>query len=537
MPLILPLIRHLSLRGEREEAERYLETARRNIEEVHDPQKTRYRIRLAYVEALLLAREDRFAEAADHLQQVVEGFTANQVRLVSAQVAQVWGNVAQYRRMAGDLNNVIDAYKNAAALDPSWRTHMLQWVVEDTSRKGGDIASVIVTPDSSDPWLDAARFAMRQQLLLPPALRDWSQYRHALESARDESVTDEVICLEANHLAIIGQWEQAKALLTRAQEDHPTSPLILRTLALLHIKLGNTDLAIDLVDKIDLAEIHTESLVLLKSELLCATGRYDQAVELLHKSISETVNGDDENHELTFELARVLTRMGDWEQAKTVLRAAPTDGENALRTVEMLSRLAWCQQDWITLEECENRLRTIEGSDGALWRTCRIRRLLGQSSQRSDQTVSEAVTLAKELRTRHPDLQVSEVTSARVATYRGLLWEAIGHYEHAWSMGSPSITLAVDLIALLNELGQTERAQRYVNEARRYMRASEQMIDRSLVDLVNDTDEDAIRFAEAWVKTHPTGDGHLRYGRTLALAAIPGSKEEAERLELARKAF
>jgi len=86
-------------------------------------------------------------------------------------------------------------------------------------------------------------------------------------------------------------------------------------------------------------------------------------------------------------------------------------------------------------------------------------------------------------------------------------------------------------------LGQTDKAQRYVNDARMFMRASNQMIDRTLVDFVYDTDVDAIRFAEAWVQSHENSAGYLRYGRTLALAAIPGVKEEAERLELARLAF
>jgi tetratricopeptide (TPR) repeat protein len=137
----------------------------------------------------------------------------------------------------------------------------------------------------------------------------------------------------------------------------------------------------------------------------------------------------------------------------------------------------------------------------------------------------------------HPDLQVTRVSSARVATFRGLLWEAVAHYEQAWSLGSPRVTLAVDLIALLNELGQTDRAQRYVDDVRHFMQASEEMIDRSLVDFVYDTDVDAIRFAEAWVRSHQNSEGYMRYGRTLALAAIPGSPHEAERLELARVAF
>ena len=537
LPLILPLIRHLAARGHDDEAARYLDTARRSVEGIPNPQQTEYRIELAYVEALLLARENRFSDAADHLQTTIESLNSNQVRLAQSQIAQVWGNVAQYRRMSGDLENVIEAYKKAAALDPLWRAHMLQWAARIRSpRQEAEMIPTGLNSNTRDPWLDAARFALRQQLLLPRAVRDWSQYRHAIESARDESVVDEIICLDANQYAINGQWEKAKDLLRKATIDYPNSPLIFRTLALLYTKQGDLEAAIQLVDGIASADLQTASLVLLKSELLCTAHRYDEALELLNRSI-ETSPDVDLSKELQIEVARILTRVGNWEQAKQILISVPANNEDALRVVEMLSRLAWCQRDWETLKDCENRLRIIEGSNGALWRTCRIRRLLGQADDRTSDAIGEASTLAEDLQTIHPDLQMTRVSSARVATYRGLLWEAVAHYENAWALGSPRVTLAVDLIALLNELGQTEKAQDYVNDARMFMRASDEMIDRSLVDFVYDTDVDAIRFAEAWVRSHQNSDGYLRYGRTLALAAIPGIDAEAERLELSRMAF
>ena len=536
LPLILPLIRHLSARDFKDEAAHYLEIARQSVEAIPDPQKTEYRIQLAYVEALLLAREHRFADAADHLQTIIESFDSNQVRVMRTEIAQVWGNVAQYRRMCGDLDNVIEAFKNAASLDASWRAHMLQWVARTRSpRSDADAFPQEIARGTTDPWLDAARFALRQQLLLPPAVRDWSQYRHAIESARDESVADEIICLDANQYAINGQWKKAKELLRQAAVDYPDSPLIYRTLALLYTKEGDLESAIELVGKIDSDSLRAESLVLLKSELLCTANQYDEALDLLKRTVKESTN-DELARELQVEIARILTRIGDWEQAKEILSSIPAAGDDALRIVEMLSRLAWCQRDWKTLESCEKQLRTIEGDKGALWRTCRIRRLLGQSSRDAD-VIGEASDLAQDLRSLHPDLQMTRVSSARVATYRGLLWEAVAHYEDAWALGSPRVTLAVDLIALLNELGQTEKAQRYVNDARMFMRASDQMIDRSLVDFVYDTDVDTIRFAEAWVQSHENSDGYLRYGRTLALAALPGSDTEAERLERSRVAF
>ena len=62
LPLILPLIRHLSARGQSQDADSYIDTARRTIEGIPDEQRTDYKIQLGYVEALILARENRFAD-------------------------------------------------------------------------------------------------------------------------------------------------------------------------------------------------------------------------------------------------------------------------------------------------------------------------------------------------------------------------------------------------------------------------------------------------------------------------------------------
>ena len=111
--------------------------------------------------------------------------------------------------------------------------------------------------------------------------------------------------------------------------------------------------------------------------------------------------------------------------------------------------------------------------------------MLAQSTAEADApgTPDEATELADQLADSHPHLRQTRIAAGHVAACRGRYWHALADYEEAWEMGLPRIWLAVDLIGLLNELGQTTRAQRYVHEVRQYLAATEQIIDPTLLGL------------------------------------------------------
>ena len=204
-----------------------------------------------------------------------------------------------------------------------------------------------------------------------------------------------------------------------------------------------------------------------------------------------------------------------------------------------MSHLALCLQDGPLLAHCEAHLRLMEGQLGARWQAVRIRRVLAQSTGSADapQALDEAEALAAQLEGSHPQIRQTQIAAGHVANCQGRHWHAVASYEAAWEMGLPRIWLAVDLIGLLNELGQTTRAQRYVHEVRQYISATEQVIDPELLGLAGESADEAIRLVEAAVRRDPRAESYLRLGRTLVLTAVPGSATEAARRDRAEEAF
>jgi Flp pilus assembly protein TadD len=230
---------------------------------------------------------------------------------------------------------------------------------------------------------------------------------------------------------------------------------------------------------------------------------------------------------------------------------------------EALSELAWCRQDWGLLEQCESALRQVEETYGPLWRGLRVVRPLAQSPENvnpaadstadstPDSTIAPSTDptndlpggpdqiddLARQRERFYPSLQQTRIVAGRVAAYRGELRRAVANYEEAWELGLPRVSLAVDLVELLNELGETERAQRYVREVRHFLSATSSVIDRSFLDLETESVDETIHLAEALVEDMPRSESYVRLGRTLVLTALPEQRDYEQRLQRAEAAF
>ncbi len=234
-------------------------------------------------------------------------------------------------------------------------------------------------------------------------------------------------------------------------------------------------------------------------------------------------------------------QLGNWNEAQELIEAASQSAPADPRVVDVLSQLALSLQDGPLLDRCEAQLRKIEGQFGPHWQASRIDRVLSRSidqeAEQATAAVEEAADLADSLQKSYPQSPQTRIALGHVAARQGRLWCAVANYEEAWEMDLPRISLAVDLVGLLNELGQTGRAQRYVQEVRRYLAASQQVIDPMLLRLPSESAEEAIRFAEAAVRQNPHAESALRLGRTLVLAAMSHPREQADYLTRAENAF
>ncbi len=386
VPLLLPLIEQLVALERPAEADRYEQRVEASLRRYPEPLGMAYRIQLQHVRSWRLARHGSYAQAGEQLRGLLESLAARSVRSSPDYVAQAWASVGQYARMANDWDRAADAYQRAAALDDAWRLEY-RWALARRTEVEGDWDQAQLRyrelagteADAMDAWLGAARVALRQQVLLRPELRDWAPLRRALASARSIAGdrADEVWVLEANQALISGRSDQAVRILEEGIQRRPDSALVRRALALLCVRRGEAERALEVASAESSGERDSNAAVLLRSEILQAVGREAEAIELLRDALAAT--GETPSVTLCVQLASQYLQSGQWSQARDLLdRAAEIDPRD-LRVTAGLSEVAWRLQDWKRLEQCEATLRAAEGSEGALWRTIRIRRLLAQS--------------------------------------------------------------------------------------------------------------------------------------------------------------
>ncbi len=543
--LIFPLIEQLVELGRADEADAYRQRVEEMLPQYSEPTLTTYRVQLLHVDAWRLAKRNQFADAAKLLADGLAPLSRDFVREFPEYVAQSWVNVGQYHRMAGDWRSAAAAYERAASLDEMWQLEY-RWVVAEQNESLGNLDEAIqgyeeLAEDGDDPvtaWIQAASTSLRQQLLLPTAQRDWTPFLRATAAARPAAADrlDRVVILEAQQLQINGQDQQALALLSDSLTQLPRSPLIRRSLALTQARLGQRQAALETARLVTETGDPTNS-ILLQAQVLCQLDCLPEAVDLLRSALETETNIA--KPVIQLRLAQLEMQSGHWDIARSLLEEASGSAPTDIRIVDTLSYLALCLQDWPLLEKCEAKLRMMEGELGPRWQTSRIEQMLARSSAGDPESaeITQAAELAQNLERLHPQRRSTRIVAGHVAACRGRLWGAVANYEEAWQSDLPSVSLAVDLIGLLNELGQTARAQRYVREVRTYLAASDQVIDPVLLGWPGESAEEAIRLAEAAVARTSRAESALRLGRTLVLTAMPESTKEADRLERAERAF
>ncbi|MCA9198122.1 MAG: exosortase, partial [Planctomycetales bacterium] len=552
LTLQIPLVQHLFAVGRLEDADQELAKANQWQREVEGPLASVYAIELANLAAWRLAQQNQFAAAAEELESAVNGLPPSHLDLVQSNlIAQAWANAGQYYRMAGRWNRATQSYQNASLLDEQWLNEY-RWALAQRSEMEGDFAEALrqynqtasEREDPTEAWLQTSQLALRQQISLPREQRDWTPFRRAITSARSFAAdTDSrVACLEANQLMLTGNREQAQQVLKDAISQNSEAADAKRLLAILYAKQGNLDDALKLADSLDTTGQHLADVAILRSELYRHTGDLAAAKSSLEGAIAEYAEPQDVNS-LRLALARLRTEMGEWNGAKQILLDVMEQDVVNTEAADQLSRLAWLQQDWDTLVYCEEHLKQIEGEQGALWRAARIRRLLGVAHSTSlgpgerERNRADAASLLMELDQSPMDLSYLSLTSARTGSDRGFLWNVASSFEDAFDSYSERITLSVDLIGLLNELGLHDKAQQYADATRNYILANRSLLDPQIFSQQTESDSDAIRLARIWADEQPSGDSYIRLARTLVLTAIDGLPEYQQRLEEAEGVF
>ncbi len=308
-----------------------------------------------------------------------------------------------------------------------------------------------------------ARAEVASQRLQPPARRSWAAADAALNAmAGDTQSRMELALLTAERRSLSGEQAAAVAVLRQAREQFPASLEVWRRLVLALVEAQRPDEADQLLREPGTTSWPRIEVLRTTVERYLAERQFSAALVPVRAELEQANDAD--RTKLLQILSEIHLAAGDLAAARRSLieRALFEPGQPTLTT--QLADLALQGGDWPDLQVWEDRLRELEGRDGAGWRYFQARRLLAQVQRADDPRLAHAAELADELAVRRPHW-------SRTWLLRGLLSEAQGGtpeaslaaYRQALQAPDADLLALERLVALLDGQSRLAEAEPYVD--------------------------------------------------------------------------
>lgn len=391
------------------------------------------------------------------------------------------------------FEQAVDSYQQAIAAKPEmldWRLRMAQLAqqVGDLDLAEQSFRSVVGRqPASAAMWSTAVGIEMARQMQRSPTTRDWTRMRQFIAAAeRLGAPSIAVTMCEVDMLMADGKFDEAEPKLVALTQANPKEPSVWRALAIMHAQRKDFAAALQAADHAVRESNDALANVVLRADLLADAGKPKEAVAQLQSRADKA--GAEEHPNAALAVARLLSRLGKHTEAIAYLESAHARSPQNESIVDNLAEKAWLAQDWKTLATHEQRLKQIEGDDGALWKLYRAERLLHQSPTVSSTEFREVSALADDLlrrRTRWPRVHFLR---GEIAQRQGHVDAAIADFERSWRYGGRNIVVAERLIDLLTQQGKFADVQQYVEKFRDLLPQSEALFDRAAPALAQGSD-------------------------------------------------
>lgn len=274
---------------------------------------------------------------------------------------------------------------------------------------------------------------------------------------------------------------QASAIkiLQEAEKTYKDSPTAIRNFVVAYTEIGATE------DARRLAEQATEQTdapsfaPVLNAQLAIRQGDHKTAREILEKSLAETTP------EQKPAIERMLYSLDLLEGDPAKVEKAWTDEQakrpQAIEPIFQLANLAIAKGKLEEAESWEKKLYELEGEGGFFWRYARAQRRLSEASTTTDQSakairVAEVAELLVKLQGLRPNWGKLELLAARLALLQNNPNEAISKYENAIRLGEDQLDVQEELISLLFETRQLDKAQQQLDSLRDHAKLSERLM-------------------------------------------------------------
>lgn len=409
---------------------------------------------------VLLARywlvQRKFDLALPLLKQAMTAAAANRSGTAWTEVQLRYHMAACYEGL-GQFDRSAELYEDATRLEPAQPRHYERagraWGRTGRWSRAVELLDQAVAMPSCPPevWVTMAHAQLQYQLSLPVVERDMSGLERALVAANDRGLAvDALPLLTADAQTLAGNPDNALSALATAQRQRPNSPVLLRAYVLMLDHLNRreeADQALASFETHNGVSLETE---LLRADLQQARGNMEQAQAVLTGALDQSLDPGRQTV-LKHEHAELALQTGRWDEARQALTELAIDHPEQLPIVEQLARLELSLGELSNLERWEQRLRELEGDDGASWRYFRARRMLAEAAGPSDPRLDEVRRLQQSLETLRPGWPQAYVLAGRLADLEGQSIRARKAYQTAIEFGDTDLESYERLVALAYE--------------------------------------------------------------------------------------
>jgi cellulose synthase operon protein C len=419
----------------------------------------------------------------------------------------------------------IEAYRQAADRARDWSapwasTARLQFAANPNDAFATLQRGLAIHPEDPALLIALAGQRWRQQIALPKAQRDWSEFEHVLARARKVAPgAPELALVEADYIAATDRVDDAVGLLEAASRVNQKAPELWLARANALGRAGKLGKALDVLDRAIAAAGPQASFYVSKASFLTLKGRVNDARAALSDGLARV---PDEQKPLLWKSLGDLDRArGDRAHATEAyaqwVKIQPGNPEPRLALVN----LALSGNDPAAITSAVASVREVGGAKSRYWRIARAEELLREDDKVG---LDEAEGLIKDLQTDDPALPAPYLLEARLHVRRKQVDRAISAYEQALKHGA-----GPDAIAALVALLVREHRDGDLKRVRALLNAQPGGVERlAAVQALKEGDRDhAERLATLAVQGDPRGID-ARVWQAEVLQAL-GKPDEAEK--------
>jgi tetratricopeptide (TPR) repeat protein len=374
----------------------------------------------------------------------------------------------------GDTDRQLATCRRAVDRDPLSGPLRLAWAAALADAGRGDEAAVEYWQALSgrNPpavgWGMLVRLLIRRTLDTPPARRDWSDLKHALDLAsRAAPEAVELPLLRALALRLQNQPERARAVLDAARIQFPERPEVPAALADLAGSRGDSDGALGILDEAKRRLGDQVELRLARARCWAGQGSPEAALRLGELERDADKFSAPDQAQLFGGLADLYARSGDSRQAQRIWeRLARTDPYDLRSRLQLLD-CALRDEDESSIGRLVEEVRRIEGEDGSLWRYGEAVHNLALARRGNRDGITNGRRCLAEVASRRHSWSRLPLLAAHFDELEGEPKQALEDYLQAIELGEHEATVIRRAAELLAKQGHAAEAERLLSRLQR----------------------------------------------------------------------